>query len=488
MRKPFSEQQRLDCDAIDNVKLNLNCRDELIPILSALQHIYSTPSVRDPILRLIVEDVNRYSRRDVGREGFDDWQVLVLAAVRLGCNLDYDKLQDLAEQHRALRHIMGIGDWDDETSFNWRRIQNTLLLLKPETIKKINHLIVGEGHTLDPEARKKVRADSFVVETNIHYPTESSLILDGITKVLALCVTLSGQFDISGWRQHEHLLKRVRNIAITISRVSRGKSPQSTERRDNQYRKLLTRSLKIIQRAEELIVQVQDQGSDDVATLCKVTELKEFIELTKQVCSTTHRRVNVGETVPNEDKIFSIFETHTQLYRRGKVRQPNQFGRQVLVYEDTAGFISHYHLMDRAASDAAVVVEQTRIAQGRHRGEIEDASFDRGFFSEDNRAALEQILEYPCLPPRHRNQYSKFMNTATLRLKQSRQRHSGIESAIGALQSGNGLERCRDRTETGFDRYLSLAILGRNMHVLGKLLIARSNSKSAAGKSERAAA
>ena len=110
MRKPFSEQQRLDCDAIDNVKLNLNCRDELIPILAALQHIYSTPSVRDPILRLIVEDVNRYSRRDVGREGFDDWQVLVLAAVRLGCNLDYDKLQDLAEQHRALRHIMGIGD------------------------------------------------------------------------------------------------------------------------------------------------------------------------------------------------------------------------------------------------------------------------------------------------------------------------------------------------------------------------------------------
>ena len=240
MRKPFSEQQRLDCDAIDNVKLNLNCRDELIPILAALQHLCSTPSVRDPILRLIVEDVNRYSRRDVGREGFDDWQVLVLAAVRLGCNLDYDKLQDLAEQHRALRHIMGIGDWDDETSFNWRRIQNTLLLLKPETIKKINHLIVGEGHTLDPESRKKVRADSFVVETNIHYPTESSLILDGITKVLALCVTLSGQFDISGWRQHEHLLKRVRNIAIAISRVSRGKSPQSTERRDNQYRKLLT--------------------------------------------------------------------------------------------------------------------------------------------------------------------------------------------------------------------------------------------------------
>ena len=74
-----------------------------------------------------------------------------------------------------------------------------------------------------------------------------------------------------------------------------------------------------------------------------------------------------------------------------------------------------------------------------HRGEIEDASFDRGFFSEVNRGELDEIVEHPCLPPRHRNQYSEFLKTATVRLKRSRQRHSGIESAIGALQSGNGL-------------------------------------------------
>ena len=236
MRKPFSDQRRLDCDAINNVTLNLNCRDEIIPILVALQHIYSTLPVRDAILRLIAEDVNQDSRRDIGREGFDDWQILVLAAVRLGCDLDYDKMQDLAEQHRALRQIMGIGDWDDGTSFNWRRIRNTLCLLKPETIEKINHLIVAEGHSIDPEARKKVRADSFVVETNIHYPTESSLILDGITKILALCVSISAQFDVSGWRQHEQLLRRIKNIAITISRMSSGKSPKTKERMKKEYR------------------------------------------------------------------------------------------------------------------------------------------------------------------------------------------------------------------------------------------------------------
>ena len=113
MRKSFSVQQRLDCNAIENVQLNLDCRDEIIPILTSLQHIYSKPQGRDAILALIAQDVNSDSRRDIGRRGFDDWQIVVLAAVRLGCNLDYDRLQDLAEQHRALRHIMGIGDFTD---------------------------------------------------------------------------------------------------------------------------------------------------------------------------------------------------------------------------------------------------------------------------------------------------------------------------------------------------------------------------------------
>jgi hypothetical protein len=87
--------------------------------------------------------------------------------------------------------------------------------------------------------------------------------------------------------------------------------------------------------------------------------------------------VILGEQVPNSDKLFSLFETHTQLYRRGKAGKPNQFGRLVLIYEDGAGFISHYHLMDRNALDAEVIVEETRNAQKKHQGQIETASFDR---------------------------------------------------------------------------------------------------------------
>jgi IS5 family transposase len=198
--------------------------------------------------------------------------------------------------------------------------------------------------------------------------------------------------------------------------------------------------------------------------------------------------VILGEKVPNNEKLFSLFETHTQLYRRGKAGKPNQFGRLVLVFEDGAGFISHYHLMDRAASDADVIVEQTAEAQKKHKGRIKTASFDRGFYSVENEQQLSKLVEEPCVAPRHPKQYAEHLANASVEFHRLRQRHPGIESAIGALQSGNGLKRCRDHGEIGFERYLGLAILGRNIHVLGKLLIAQSKQESAAAFSKRKAA
>jgi hypothetical protein len=180
MRKAFDRQQRMDRPTISNVPLNLGCRDEIIPILAALKHIYAQPKLRDDILQAVARDVNRDSSRKRGRRGMDYWPILVLASVRLGCNFDYDRLQDLAEQHRALRQMMGLGDWNEEADFNWRTIRNNITLLRPETLERINHAIVAEGHRLLPEAAETVRGGSFVADTNIHYPTDSSLIRDGL--------------------------------------------------------------------------------------------------------------------------------------------------------------------------------------------------------------------------------------------------------------------------------------------------------------------
>jgi hypothetical protein len=483
MRKPFEEQKRFGRQDIECIELNFNCRDEIIPILAALKHIYSDADVRNEILALVAADVNRGSRDDCGRAGLDYWQILVLAAVRLGCNLNYDRLEDLAEQHRTLRMMMGIGDWDDDTNFGWRRIRDNVCLLQPGTIEQISHLVVGTGHRLVPAAAETTRADSFVMETNIHYPSESSLMHDGLRKVLEIASPLAEQHNLPGWRQHAHLLKRVKRTTREIARIAARKGGNYQSRLKAAYQKLLTLATKIIARARELLCGKSNVS--DASAVASLADLATFIERTEHVMGTARRRVIHGETVPNEDKLFSIFEPHTQLYKRGKAGEPVQFGRLVMVYEDAVGFITHRYLLPRDASDRDVVVEQTRIVQQRLGGKIQRASFDRGFHSPENQTDLAKIIAYPCLPKPGAKQSAEQDMHATVQFRQARQSHPGIESAIGALQSGNGLERCRDRSELGFDRYLALGILGRNLHVLGRLVIARQDELCEAAKSLR---
>ena len=251
MRKAFSHQLRLDGGNVLDVVLNLNCRDEIIPILKGLQHVYAKPELRDKVVNLIEADVLGKVQSERGRTGLDYWHILVLASVRLGCHLDYDKLQDLAENHHALRGIMGVGAYD-ETAFSWKRIRDNVCLLKPATIDAINELIVGAGHVLRPEAIEDVRADSFVVETNIHWPSESSLIRDGITTLIRLCEPVAEAMALSGWRQSEHLLQKVRNQAREIDRIASKKGPNYQSKIKQLYKKLLKRSGQILEKVREV--------------------------------------------------------------------------------------------------------------------------------------------------------------------------------------------------------------------------------------------
>ncbi|MCK6407565.1 MAG: ISNCY family transposase [Rhodocyclaceae bacterium] len=486
MRKAFDPQRRLDCPAVNQIKLNFNCRAEIIPVLRALQYLYGQPKLLKSILALVAEDINKKSDPERGREGLDYWVILVLAAVRLGCDYDYDQLQDLAENHRQLRQIMGIGEWqEEEESFNWRRIRDNICLLDPETIEKINHVIIGAGHELAPEAVKTVRADSFVAGTNIHYPTESSLIRDGLRKVLSLAAELAVLHGLTGWRQHKHLWKKIKRLVRNIERIAARKKPGYQEELKSPYRELLTTAESILNRTDELHNAVGNAGAATAEPAALGNQLAVFVERTRQVCGTAYRRVFLDEKVPNNEKLFSIFETHTQLYKRGKASQPIQFGRLVLVYEDGVGFVTHHHVLPREANDPDVVVEETRRLQERMNGRIERASFDRGFHSPENQKALAEIIDCPCLPKPGARQAAEQDKEASVAFHAARQRHPGIESAIGALQSGNGLARCRDRSERGFLRYIALGILGRNLHVLGKLLIARESPDSKAAYSKR---
>jgi transposase, IS5 family len=490
MRLAYQEQPRLDCPPVDAVRLNLNCRDEIIPILRALQHVYGQVPLRREILELVGKDVNAGSSPDRGREGLTYWTIMVLAAVRLGCNFDYDKLQDLAEQHRTLRLMMGIGTWQDDEDFDWRRIRDNLCLLQPATLEKINHRIVAAGHQLAPEAIKAVRGDTFVVETNIHYPTESSLINDGLRKVVTLAAGLAETHGQPGWRQHEHLLKNVKELVRRIHRIARAKS-QGADRVKPAYQELLALADDLLERARQLLLTLAFQVDEPVIDWLgaglsgRREELLHYLQLTAKVCGTARRRVLLGETVPNEEKVFSIYEPHTELIKRGKQPDPIQFGHKVLVIEDVVGFICHYAVVANGVLDQDTLVPAMTELQARVGGKIEQASFDRGFHTPANQKELATIVAHPCIPKKGQIGGRQQQQEATVEFRQARQRHPGIESAIGALQSGNGQARCRDKSKLGYERYVGLGILGRNLQVLGKLLLAQDDAACEAAKSRR---
>jgi IS5 family transposase len=491
MRKAYSNQLRFDSVAIENVPLNFDCRDSVVPVLRALQHIYSNRELTATILRLIAADINPDSRTDTGRKGMDYWHICVLMSVRLGCNFTYDQLQDLAENHRNLRAIMGLGDCD-ETKFHYKTLRNTFCLLKSETIDQISSAIVQEGHQLHPEAIEKVRADSFVMETDIHYPTESSLLLDGLlldglTRIILMCVLLADEYGVTGWRQFAHLLTKVKKLNRQINRIAAKKGPNYKKRMKPFYRELLLKTALLTQRARDLCLAA-GQPLPCEADLFGPNTLQALIVRTERVADTARRRVIDGETVPNCDKLFSVLEPHTQLYKRGKAGQPVQFGRQVLVFEDAAGFIVHGVLMNRDEGDADVAVRETKALQKKFDHLVQRLSFDRGFHSPNNQTELSELVDHLCLPKPGAKQSVVQQAEADDESLAAQQNHSGVESAIGALQSGNALKRCRDRSEIGFERYLRLAILGRNLHTLGRKLIARENENAAAAQSRRQAA
>ena len=206
------------------------------------------------------------------------------------------------------------------------------------------------------------------------------------------------------------------------------------------------------------------------------------------MADTAKRRVIDGETVPNSDKLFSVFEPHTQLYKRGKAGQPIQFGRQVLVFEDSAGFIVRGVLMKRDEGDQDVAVRETKSLQDEFNNGVKRLSFDRGFHSPDNQTELSELVAHLCLPKPGAKQSVVQLAEADGEFRSAQKNHPGVESAIGALQSGNAMKRCRDRSEIGFERYMQLAILGRNLHTLGRMLIAKEREKSAAALSRRKSA
>ena len=482
MRFHFKPHAEFGTCPISEIEFKISSRHELTPILMALQHLYVHYQTElNDILKLIQEDIGAPKQPKSGRVGMNCWEILVLASVRLGCNMNFDQLEDLATNHKKLRQVMMISNWDDK-GFSRSSIHGNLYALKPETIQKISAKIVDIGHTLCDEPLKRVRGDSFVVQKNIHHPTDTNLLYDGCRKALELSNKLSEYFDIPGMRKHAYLKKEIKKVLRVILKTASSRRKDHDEKLKSLYREMIEKALFIREKAISILSALHQKSiTNEIVILPKWdgirSELQYFIAGIDYIIDLASRRMLEGETIPNHDKVFSLFEPDTELINRGKQPNPVEFGHRVFVVQDNAGFIIHHSVLDQGFTDEKIVFEVMNNLQGLYDGEIRAASFDKGFWSPNNFSNLSRIIDLVVLPKKGKHKDADRARESSKEFGDMRKWHAGVESAIGALQAGNGLKVCRDKGVTGYSRYLSMGVLGRNLHTLGRILIEKERKK-----------
>ena len=229
MRKVIDPQMLLDGVDIGAIHLDPKSRDDVPQILRGLQHIFTESELRDRVFAILQEVRPQRVKgqgkadADTGRPGMEQWSILVLGVLRLGLNADYDRIQELANQHSTLRQMLGHGDWTDTTQYKLQTLKDNLRLFTPEILDRINQEVVAAGHVLvkkSPPEGLAARCDSFVVQTHVHYPTDINLLWDAIRKTIEIAAELCQAHGLTEWRQSAYNVRQVKKLYRQAQKLS----------------------------------------------------------------------------------------------------------------------------------------------------------------------------------------------------------------------------------------------------------------------------
>ena len=201
MRKTINPQMQLGEVDISKIEFDPRSRDDIPKLLKGLQYIYCTPKLREKVFKILKEIVPPGTDANNGRPGMELWKIFVLGTIRLNCDWDYDRLKEMADHHLGLREMLGHNLFNKEDKYALQTLKDNVSLLTVEVLDKINVVVVEAGHSLvkkKPEDGQKGRCDSFVVKTDVYFPTDISLLFDAIRKVIILTSRLSFEFGVSG--------------------------------------------------------------------------------------------------------------------------------------------------------------------------------------------------------------------------------------------------------------------------------------------------
>lgn len=437
----------------------------------------------EPVLQAISDFIDQHGhlvekvRRDlerglknpkIGRTGLSAQQVLRSLTLMRVKNWNYRELRERIADGYTLRRFTRFYSQLVPKHDAFNRAFNRLT---PATLVAINEIVVKSAVALGLENGKKLRVDSTVVETDIHYPTDSGLLWDAVRVITRLVEDLNDLLPagVKGFT------KRTRSARRRMQEIHRMSSRQRQQTK--KYRELIRTAARVVENARNVLKKTERVRGIDLVSDIKIqairSQIDHYCRLGNRVIDQASRRILKGEQVPNEAKIFSIFEPHTDLIKRGKARKPIEFGHKVFIAESARGLITQYRVLSGNPQDHAHVKPSLEHHKKMFGDAPEIYSADRGFYSQANTRECEHAgVLVVCIPKcggkRSPEQRAHEKSPA---FKKAQRFRAGIEGRISVLFRGRGMKRCLAEGSEHFELLVGAAVLANNLMVIARLLL-----------------
>lgn len=366
--------------------------------------------------------------------------------------------------------------FDADPTPDFTTFSRTFALLGPAVTQEIHKRVIAMSREKHVASGRKLRSDTTVAETNVHYPTDSTLLGDGIRVLTRSLKRIAREFSPGAVSVVDHA-RSVKRRLLEISRAAKCLTQASQERLRNSYQKLLGLTRGVIGQATAVLKELREGRLVVLGSLVSVlrqeSQLRHFIPLVQKVIAQTQERVFQGNRHV-AGKVLSLFEPHTQAIRKGKAHKPTEFGRLVRLDEVESGIVSQYEVLEGNPADTnswAPALAQHETHFGRPP---EMATGDRGYFSAHNeRDAKARGVQKVALPARGRLSKTRARLQKERWFRRALRWRAGIEATISTLKHPFSMARATYKGQNGFERYVGWSVITKNLVSIARTLVRR---------------
>jgi IS5 family transposase len=435
------------------------------PVLAELDHTLDD----DIVFQKVKADLAKRSPHTLtdGRPSAPVEVILRLLVVKHLYNWSYEATEFWVNDSLSLRQFCRIyleTVPDDTAMIRWAN------LIQPDTLHTLLDHVTLLARTLKVTRGRKLRMDGTVVETNIHHPTDSSLLTDGVrvlTRTLKKAQALLQDSTALARTVFRDRRQSARRQAKAIEDALRQRGEQADKLRQGAYRRLLAITQATVRQVQQAATALKEQGTQAATKLAD--RLDHMRSLVEQVITQTTKRVLQGESVSADEKLVSLFEPHTAIIRKGKIHKPTEFGRMVWLSEVEGGIVSRYDILDGNPGDS----EQFKPSLDHHIAVFTKpphlVTADRGVFSFANEEyAHAQGVKYVAIPKPGAISDERKAHEKQGWFRRGYAWRSGSEGRISLLKRRFGLDRCRYHGDAGMERWVGWGIIAHNLRVMAR--------------------